>query len=119
MTGNGQIATMPAAGMLPARARILRVEKARGTSDLRHRTAPGDGGNGWHGAPAPAREMSQSGTFEHGPLWYGPRLRPAFVAQVLGQIVTTGETCDPRSVAATYEEGGATGTATARLDRRI
>jgi hypothetical protein len=81
--------------------------------------APGEGGNGRHGAHAPACEMSRTGTFEHAPLWYGPRLRPAFVAQVLGQVFATGETCDPRSVAITYEEGGATGTAPARLDRRI
>ena len=38
-------------------------------------------------APAP----SQSGTESFDPLWNGPRLRPAFVAQVLGQVMM-----DPR-----------------------
>ncbi len=29
----------------------------------------------------------QNGTIEYAPLWNGPRLRPAFVAQVLGQVM--------------------------------
>jgi len=33
--------------------------------------------------------LSQNGTEESAPLWHGPRLRAAFVAQVLGQIMGT------------------------------
>jgi hypothetical protein len=34
-----------------------------------------------------AAHLSQSGTGSAAPLWNGPRLRPAFVAQVLGQVM--------------------------------
>ncbi len=37
-------------------------------------------------APRQSRAC-QSGTIEFGPLWNGPALRPAFVAQVLGQVI--------------------------------
>jgi hypothetical protein len=33
-------------------------------------------------------------------LWNGPRLRPAFVAQVLGQAMNTAEVSAPRAQAA-------------------
>ena len=33
------------------------------------------------------RPLSRNGTDEAAPLWNGPRLRPAFVAQVLGQVM--------------------------------
>ena len=33
------------------------------------------------------RRMSRNGTDESEPLWNGPTLRPAFVAQVLGQVM--------------------------------
>ena len=31
--------------------------------------------------------VSRNGTEASAPLWHGPRLRPAFVAQVLGQVL--------------------------------
>jgi len=33
--------------------------------------------------------LSQNGTSENAPLWHGPRLCAAFVAQVLGQVMGT------------------------------
>jgi hypothetical protein len=33
--------------------------------------------------------LSRSGTDAYAPLWNGPRLSPAFVAQVLGQVMMT------------------------------
>jgi hypothetical protein len=45
--------------------------------------APGNAGRGPQTqAPVPSR----SGTNDFDPYWHGPRLRPAFVAQVLGQF---------------------------------
>ncbi len=35
-------------------------------------------------------DMSRIGTTAYAPLWNGPRLRPAFVAQVLGQVMMDG-----------------------------
>jgi hypothetical protein len=43
----------------------------------------------WTDCPAtrgPARPC-RNGTIEYAPLWNGPRLRPDFVAQVLGQVM--------------------------------
>lgn len=55
------------------------------------------GGEGCSGKSA-----SHSGTESRAPLWNGPRLTAAFVAQVLGQV-STPETRDPRSAVAAYE----------------
>ncbi|HEY4125657.1 MAG TPA: hypothetical protein VGM36_13650 [Rhizomicrobium sp.] len=65
----------------------LRVEKSadcaglhgeyRGEQPLRDRRAP----------QADRRAVSRTGTFETAPLWYGPRLRAPFVAQIIGQVL--------------------------------
>ncbi len=39
--------------------------------------------------------VSQEGTKRHDPFWDGPRLKPAFVTQLLGQMMTGGETPAP------------------------
>jgi len=40
----------------------------------------------WICTPAPKRATSQSGTDAVDPYWDAPRLTPAFVAQVMGQV---------------------------------
>src|SRR3569833_1885434 len=42
--------------------------------------------------------VSQDGTKPHDPFWDGPRLRPAFVTQLLGQLITSDERPSPRPV---------------------
>lgn len=46
------------------------------------------------------RALCQFETQDHASLWNGPRLRPAFVAQVLGQAMNTAEVSAPRAQAA-------------------
>lgn len=38
------------------------------------------------------RAVSRHGTGGAAPLWYGPRLRAPFVAQIIGQVLPQGET---------------------------
>lgn len=102
MTGNALITNATATGIVPLRARAVRVEKARNSSDLGgeipRRT---DAGRGRDVQFSP-RNLSQSGTSEYAPLWHGPLLNAAFVAQVLGQRLDADR--DVRSVFAAYEE---------------
>jgi hypothetical protein len=49
------------------------------------------------------RRASHSGTDSAAPLWNGPRLQAAFVAQVLGQILAP-QTSDPRLAFAAYQQ---------------
>ena len=53
------------------------------------------------GAFADRRALSRSGTGGTAPLWYGPRLRAPFVAQIIGQVLPQGETARKNS----YREG--------------
>lgn len=118
MSGNGLIPVASASSASGARAGRTRVEKACQTSDLNDGALQNDQRHAQlHGGAALAKP-SQSETKDYAPLWYGPRLRPAFVAQVIGQVMKTGQARDRRSVFAAYEDGGR---ATARMtfDRRI
>ena len=87
---------MPVAGL---RERSLRVEKRNNANDLT-RNAADPARQGRTGLPPRMRpEASQSGTGEDMPLWHGPRLLPAFVAQVMGQALVTGA---PRAQPSVY-----------------
>jgi len=64
-----------------------RVEKARHGSDLRNDSGAASG-RGAHGPRfADGSALSRSGTGARAPLWNGPPLDPAFVAQLLGQAL--------------------------------
>ncbi len=104
MTGNGHIVTVSAAAAAAARHSLTRVEKACKTSDLRDRPGRSDSGGAERRPNARRSHVSRSGTDDYAPLWHGPRLRPAFVAQVLGQVLAQPSGCDPRSVFAAYED---------------
>lgn len=70
------------------------IERVRGAGTSNSsRTLDGEcAGEEPYARSAPRRApVSQIGTEESAPLWNGPRLRPAFVAQVLGQVMM-----DPR-----------------------
>jgi hypothetical protein len=96
MTAIGALPVLPGGSSGAAGSRALRVEKPRDcagahgeyrnceTPDER-RTSTGD-----------RRDLSQRETVRSAPLWYGPRLRAPFVAQVLGQVLgTTGNAVGP------------------------
>lgn len=107
MTGIAHIAAPTSGQALPARLGHGRVEKASNCSDLGQQRMEDRRQDGAHHAHATPRDLSQSETNEHAPLWHGPRLRPAFVAQVLGQVMAAPARRDSRSVFAAYEEGAA------------
>jgi hypothetical protein len=68
------------------RERIARVEKPNASNTLRQKPGSDESESAYQpGASARARS-SRFETADSEPLWYGPRLRPAFVAQVLGQV---------------------------------
>lgn len=70
-----------------SRPRGLRVEKAHITSDLRNETPPDDERRSAGRRAQDARNVSRFDTASSEPLWNGPRLRAAFVAQVIGQLL--------------------------------
>jgi hypothetical protein len=66
--------------------RVVRVEKTNASNTLQHRPGSRESESA-HSSGARARaRASRFETTDSEPLWYGPRLRPAFVAQVLGQV---------------------------------
>ena len=74
---------------IPAAAgsRAARVEKAADCAGL-HGEYRGEAEPRERRTPRPDRRaMSRAGTFETAPLWYGPRLRAPFVAQIIGQVL--------------------------------
>lgn len=119
MTGIGHIAQTAGTGALVARAGLARVEKARNSSDLGQQRMDDPRHRAGHDAHLASHDLSQSETGEHAPLWYGPRLRPAFVAQVLGQVMGTRDIRDPQSVFAAYEDRAACGPARRGFERKI
>jgi len=118
MTANGSFAIVNASGTSHPRSPAVRVTKARAASDFRNDTTAGDGTANRFGAAPHAQNLSQSETNDHAPLWYGPRLRPAFVAQVLGQVLYPAPP-DATSAAAAYEEGLVRARPHAGLDRQV
>ncbi|MEI9991078.1 MAG: hypothetical protein WDM86_13660 [Rhizomicrobium sp.] len=75
-------------------APVLRARLAsRGVAEANHSSAlgSGDASEERRGPTAERRrdpdKLSQLGTHAREPLWNGPRLNPAFVAQVLGQVM--------------------------------
>ena len=119
MTVNTHIALTGSTGLVPVRAGLRRVEKARHTSDLgdeaMHEGERNARGDSRFAAP---RQLSQSETHASESLWYGTVLRPAFVAQVLGQVMGAPQRREARSALSAYE-GGAGPRAARAFDRRI
>jgi hypothetical protein len=87
MAGANDMAIATVGGGYASLARGLRVEKAHITSDLRNET-PRDGERRGAGRRAQdVANVSRSDTAQSEPLWNGPRLSAAFVAQVIGQLL--------------------------------
>jgi hypothetical protein len=70
-----------------------------------------------HSAPPCQLQMYQSGTTRSAPLWNGPSLRPAFVAQVLGQVMMEGHIQTPDLIVLEYRRGVSRSPAATLLDR--
>jgi hypothetical protein len=84
MAGAAGIAIVTGGGYRPVHAR---VEKARQTSDLRNEQRRHDDEKSRDYRHVRHNAVSQSETPAHEPLWSGPELNAAFVAQLLGQLM--------------------------------
>jgi hypothetical protein len=91
-----------ASGVARPYAVVSPIEKPRSDRGLQENaTAPASR----EGTSAPRNERrrsSHSGTEPNAPLWNGPRLQAAFVAQVLGQVLAP-QTNDPLLARAAYQ----------------
>ncbi len=99
------------AACLPSPSRAPEAVCAVGKANA-SRMLDGEGG-GEEGSRRSARgdrrnaALSHIGTAETAPLWNGPPLRPAFVAQVLGQVMMDRGTLARDLAPAAYRERGA------------
>lgn len=69
------------------RLAVVRVEKPQQSGHSNGENARQDDFAERGGARFVSSSASRFATPQHAPLWHGPQLRPAFVAQVLGQIM--------------------------------
>jgi hypothetical protein len=68
------------------RERIVRVEKLNSSNMLQQKPGSNESASAYNSGANAGTRPSRFETPASEPLWYGPRLRPAFVAQVLGQV---------------------------------
>jgi len=87
------------------------AENARGSSTFRDDARREQPGQTVSSATAQPRALYRSGTEQFDPFWHGPRLKPAFVAQLLGQVLARDQSELGRSA---YRGATQVGT---RLDR--
>jgi hypothetical protein len=85
MAGAVTFAVVTGGGYRPA---IARVEKASNSSDLRNERRHQAGGFTRDVRHVRNSALSQSETSPREPLWSGPELNAAFVAQLLGQALS-------------------------------
>ena len=83
------------------------VGKANSSRDLDGECAGDDAFRSTPHSDRRRTAQSHNGTTEYAPLWNGPRLRPAFVAQVLGQAMTEDRVCALSLAPAAYRQSGA------------
>jgi hypothetical protein len=94
--------TLPNAAALPARTRNI-VRSAQASNDFRTLDGERHSSARMRGETRPTATIttaSRSGTVSGAPLWNGPTLRPAFVAQVIGQVMMD----EKRSAPSAYRE---------------
>ena len=118
MTSGTTLTIATGTGTSHLRSLSARVAKARFSGNLHDSPAKESAGGNRFRAQLRQSPPSHSGTRETAPLWYGPRLRPAFVAQVIGQILYP-ENRDPRPALAAYDERAARASSRAVLNRSI
>ena len=106
-------------GAQPSSSADARVRNASGVNGL------GDAARGAGAtfddalAEAEPVELSQSGTYEAAPPWYGPVLRPTFVAQVMGQVMMDHREQAVSLTRLAYANGGARRQGGTVIDGRI
>lgn len=81
------IAPLPARAGAPSNTAVARVQKTAESGGLHGEYRGEQGPRERRGQRIDRRAVSRAGTFETAPLWYGPRLRAPFVAQIIGQVL--------------------------------
>lgn len=116
MTGANNLTIVAATGSAVSWRTRPRVEKTSHSNQYDgERRGDDKSAAAAHDAARHAR-LSQIGTAGFAPRWNGPRLMPAFVAQVLGQMFAAGG-LDARSALAAYRDEG-TGPVARAYDER-
>lgn len=103
MTDVCSLPVAAASAVAPSRTVVGRIEKPRCDKGLQEDVTAQASRERVRNAYSDRRRASHSGTESNAPLWNGPRLQAAFVAQVLGQILAP-QTSDPRSALAAYQQ---------------
>ena len=78
------------------RERVTRVEKLNASNALRRKPGSSESDSSRNYGPRAQAHESRFDTEDGAPLWNGPRLRAAFVAQVLGQVFASAESQTPQ-----------------------
>jgi hypothetical protein len=89
-------------GIARSRAVVSSIEKPCGDKGLQESVTAETPRETAHNVRNDRRRASHSGTKSNAPLWNGPRLQAAFVAQVLGQVLAP-QIADPRLALAAYQ----------------
>lgn len=118
MTSGTSLTIVTGTGMSHLRSLSVRVAKARFAGDLHDNPAQDSARGNRPEAQLRQHPLPHSGTHETAPLWYGPRLRPAFVAQAIGQVLYPGSR-DSRPALAAYDEGAVRASSRAVFNRSI
>jgi hypothetical protein len=102
MTDACTFPVVAASGIARSHAVVTAVEKACCDKGLRENVVTQPPRENANDTGRERRRASHSGTTSNAPLWNGPRLQAAFVAQVLGQVLAP-QTGDRQSALAAYQ----------------
>jgi hypothetical protein len=102
MTDACTFPVVAASGIARSRAVVTAVEKPCCDKGLQENVTAQPPRERANDVRSERRRASQSGTTSNAPLWNGPRLQAAFVAQVLGQVLAP-QTGDPQLALAAYQ----------------
>ena len=98
------LVTLPQAAARNALVPVPRAQKASEHAAFNHEDRAHDDAGAAQERSAHSARESRNETAEHVPLWYGPKLRPLFVTQLLGQMLTASEVRDQCSAVVAYGE---------------
>ena len=102
MTDACTLPIVAASGVARSRSVVARIEKPRCDKGLQENVTTQASHETARNARGDHKRASHSGTESNAPLWNGPRLQAAFVAQVLGQVLAP-PIRDPRLALAAYQ----------------
>jgi hypothetical protein len=102
MTSAAAFAIVTSGGISSLRQTCARVEKLRDCSDLRNDWRRPEEKSGAHSTFTSRKDLSRNETAAREPLWNGPQLNAAFVAQVIGQVMADDSVKPPASASAAY-----------------